>query len=361
MANYLSPATIGGRAYLAPAVPPQVVRGTTPVRFDFPASYEIEGTVIETPSDISAVTVTPEIAAMKGGTSLQLSATVEGTNSPNLAVIWSANAGVISQDGVFNAPQATSQDRIILVRATSVQDASKWDESTITVVALPTVAGVIVLPSGVEIAGGASYQFSALVQGTNEPSQAVTWSTTLGEISVGGVLTAPMLVGVNQAGTVTATSVLDPTKSGSLPFLVLADVTLPDQVIPPVRRFARPRRDISRGGWVPSKGNDLFAMVDDIGAGDDEFISATTSAVCELALRPVIDPNTSSNQAVRYRAYSPSGAGLTVELRQGTQLIASWTHDALPAGSTLFEQALTGAQCDSITNYADLRIKFVAA
>jgi hypothetical protein len=361
MADYLSPAKVGSFDYLAPAIAPAISAGTVPVRFDFPASYAILSTVVEQPSDITSVKVTPTSAAVKGGSSQQFSVAVVGGSGANLDVVWTATAGVISQTGAFNAPQATNADQIIKVRSTSVQDSKKWDEATVTVAALPTVSGVAVTPLGVELAGGAQFQFSASVQGTNEPSQAVDWSTTLGEISDTGTVTAPNIIGVNQIGTVTATSRLDPTVSKSVTFIVLAVAVDLDPVGAPVSRFARPVRDISRGGWLPSSGTNLYAMVDDAGAEDGDYISTNGSEPCEMALQPVRDPNTSSNQVVRYWAHSPAGAPLIVELRQGAVLIASWTHDTLPSTSTRFEQTLTSAQCDSITNYADLRVKLVAA
>lgn len=309
---------------------------------------------------VESVVVSPAVASG----SQQFAVVVNGQNSPSQIVTWSkeglSNAdGTVDAAGYYTAPPPATAARVVTIRATSRDDPNVFGTATITIPAIivSPVARVSVTPSAAVIEAGATRQYAALVEGPNSPLQDVTWSVDLGEIDASGKVTVPLITGAPQIGTVTATSDLDPAKIGRATFTIMPSEILAE----PVRRFARPIRDISRNGWVPSKGNDLFSMVDDIVAGDDEFISATTSAVCELALRPVIDPNTSSNQAVRYRAYSPTGAGLTVELRQGALLIASWTHDALPTTTTLFEQALTGAQCDSITNYADLRIKFVAA
>jgi hypothetical protein len=41
---------------------------------------------------------------------------------------------------------------------------------------ISVVTGVTVSPSSQTVAKGGSFQFSATVQGTNSPSQAVTWS-----------------------------------------------------------------------------------------------------------------------------------------------------------------------------------------
>ena len=54
--------------------------------------------------------------------------------------------------------------------------------------------------------------FSAVVSGTNSPSQSVTWSAQYGQITASGVYTAPAS---GSGDTVTAVSLLDPSKSGT--------------------------------------------------------------------------------------------------------------------------------------------------
>lgn len=54
-------------------------------------------------------------------------------------------------------------------------------------------------------------------------------------------------------------------------------------------QMSYPVADISKGSWIPSSGNDLTPMVDDIFADEDgTYISATTGE-CELALGFVED------------------------------------------------------------------------
>jgi hypothetical protein len=123
-------------------------------------------------------------------------------------------------------------------------------------------------------------------------------------------------------------------------------------------RYARPASTVTPGAWVPSSGSDLAAMLDEPTADSSDYISTVSTEPCEIALNPVIDPGTSSGQVVRYQAWSPNGSGIIVRLKQGTDIIASWVHDVLPASPTIFAQSLTTLQCDSITNYSDLRIEF---
>ena len=125
-----------------------------------------------------------------------------------------------------------------------------------------------------------------------------------------------------------------------------------------------PNDDISVGTWTPSTGGTLFGTIDETVAADGDYDVNVNSAggVFEVALTGLRDPTASTNHSVSYRISGESGS-LVVSLRQGTDTeIASWTHDApLPASPTTYVQTLTGGQADSITDYADLRLRFQAA
>jgi hypothetical protein len=75
----------------------------------------------------------------------------------------------------------------------------------------PTVTSVSVAPTAASPTPGAKVQFTAAVQGTTT-NDVVTWTATMGTISSAGLYTAPTSAGT---GTVTATSIADPTKSAS--------------------------------------------------------------------------------------------------------------------------------------------------
>lgn len=127
--------------------------------------------------------------------------------------------------------------------------------------------------------------------------------------------------------------------------------------------IARPNADTAAGSWLPSTGTSLFAMVDEVIADDTDYIFATVATTCTLALNAVVDPLTSSGQVVEYRAWSPTGTGgVTIRLKQGAVVIASWTHapGTLTTVPTAYQQVLTAAECDAITNYSNLFIEPVA-
>ena len=83
----------------------------------------------------------------------------------------------------------------------------------------PPPVTVTVSPSYPTVAAGATQQFTASVANASNPS--VTWAANIGTISSSGLFTAPMVT-VNTTGTVTATSVADPTASGVDQVLVTA-------------------------------------------------------------------------------------------------------------------------------------------
>jgi hypothetical protein len=132
----------------------------------------------------------------------------------------------------------------------------------------------------------------------------------------------------------------------------------------PDARYARPDADISAGSWLPSSGSDLFAMVDELTADSDDYIFTNVPGPCELQLSPVVDPGTSSGQVVRYQIWRNDGGGMVVRLKQGATVIAEWAHGSVPSTPTIYAQALTAGQCDSIIAsggaFTDLRLVFEA-
>ncbi|HQX05659.1 MAG TPA: hypothetical protein PKZ19_02640 [Zoogloea sp.] len=91
----------------------------------------------------------------------------------------------------------------------------------------PTVTGVVITGGNVTMTGSESRMFVATVQGTNNPSQAVTWAASSGTInSSTGAFVAPFASASVQTITVTATSVEDNTKSASITVSVPAGGTV---------------------------------------------------------------------------------------------------------------------------------------
>lgn len=176
---------------------------------------------------VTSVTVSPGTAT----DSATFTAAVNGTNSPSQSVTWTASAGSITASGVFTAPAKTSTVQTITITGRSTFDTTKTGSATVTLAANPvaTVTSVVVSPSS----ASGSATFSAVVSGTNSPSQAVTWTASAGVISSSGVFTAPAATSSAQNITITARSVVDTTKFGTASVTIAAVTVPPESTNPP--------------------------------------------------------------------------------------------------------------------------------
>lgn len=202
-------------------------------------SFIIPAQVANQPTPtVTSVTISPSSISLNSSITRQFAAIVNGTNNPAQSVNWSATAGSIDYSGFFTAPVATNVDQTITVKAISTVDTTKSATSTVTVpaqvVSTPppvnntaTVTNVSVSPTSATVIGATSKQFTAVVNGTNSPSQNVTWTASLGSVDTTGLFTAPVAINTTQNVTVRATSVFDNTK------YIEATVTVPALVVVP--------------------------------------------------------------------------------------------------------------------------------
>ena len=118
---------------------------------------------------------------------------------------------------------------------------------------------------------------------------------------------------------------------------------------------------------MPSIGNDLYACIDELEPPNDlDFIHSPinpSNSWCEVKLQAVQDPQVAGGHRVKFRFQKSTNTGVmdfTVQLRQGTTIIAekiinnvvnTWTDD---------DFVLTPIQADAITDYTDLRLRFLA-
>jgi len=155
------------------------------------------------------VSLSPGSASLIGGQKATFLPAVTG--SSNTTVTWSLSpqVGTIS-NGIYQAPPVIASQQTITLTATSAADSTK---SATAMVALQPIA-LTLGPSSVSVGAGASAAFDAAVTGASNP--AVSWSLNpaLGTI-MNGIYTAPANVSSQQTVTVTAASVMDPTKTAS--------------------------------------------------------------------------------------------------------------------------------------------------
>lgn len=134
-------------------------------------------------------------------------------------------------------------------------------------------------------------------------------------------------------------------------------------------QFARPDSDVTTTGFTFVGGGSGWVVLDEATANDaDRAYGANGGGnTLEVGLSDVTDPVSSSGHVIRFRAAKVNSGTLnatgnavqvTCGLYQGTTLIASLTTGNLGSSWSAFSFTLTGTEADSITDYADLRLRF---
>jgi hypothetical protein len=132
-------------------------------------------------------------------------------------------------------------------------------------------------------------------------------------------------------------------------------------------QFGRPASTIAAGSWTVTGAATLWEAIDETSASDSDYIQGgSTATTARIGLSSVTDPAASTGHVVRYRGQSNGSSTperITVELRQGTTLIAtvSSSYNITRGSPENVSYTLTGTEADSITNYATLELRFIVA
>ena len=174
---------------------------------------------------VNSITISPNYVSTVNGGSVVLSAIVNTSYFATKAVKWTSNTEGIDIDpyGVVTIGPEVAEDSNVsaTITATSVANSSVTATATINVISTaPTVTSVTVSPASKAIAAGGTQQFTATVDGTNNPSQDVTWSiTNTGgtgiTVSTDGLVTVAADATITTSCTLTATSDEDDNVSGT--------------------------------------------------------------------------------------------------------------------------------------------------
>ena len=143
---------------------------------------------------VHSITVGPDGGSVTVGATLTMVAAVNADAGVATTVTWSSSdnaKATVSAAGVVTGVAAGS----VGIKACSTVNTSVCGVATVAVVAAPvaTVTAVVITPPSATLVVGQAITATANVQGTNSPSQAVTWNSL-----------APSVASVNQSGVVTA-------------------------------------------------------------------------------------------------------------------------------------------------------------
>ena len=269
-------------------------------------------TVTRNNPPVISVSVSPTSALVDQGATIQFSATVLG--SSNSAVAWSihegASGGTIGQTGLYTAPAAAMEVRIV---ATTVADPNK---SSTAVVTVPPVS--ISMPLTSAVPRGRQRQFTAEIAGTVVKD--VTWTVEEGPaggtITVDGVYAAPVSGGPFH---VTARSLADSSKAATTTvvltdagFRVLNSSTLEPRISPTVTLLRNGKVLIAGGSWCRS---------------------STCNGLDPLASAELFDPVTETFSATGSMSIARTGHTATL-LNNGTVLVTGGANPQLGGDST---------------------------
>jgi alpha-tubulin suppressor-like RCC1 family protein len=187
------------------------------------------------PATVESVIVNPGAATVQKGTDYQFSATVTGTYNPDQGVTWNVSGNAkpgtdISANGILRV-DADETAEILTVAAISTVDVNKYGTATVMVIEYtppePTVSSVTIYPPDITLEKGDSFKFNAIVAGTHNPDQSVTWSVS-GNDEAGTAISEDGTLNIDENETseeliVKATSTVDESKYGTAAVTVTQD------------------------------------------------------------------------------------------------------------------------------------------
>jgi len=184
-----------------------------------------------------SVSLTPTTVHVQPDGQMQFTAVVSGTT--NSVVLWSLAGttcsgiacGQITSGGLYLAPATAPASNVVTVTATSLADLSVSASATVILGSYSDII-VSVSPAAPTVLVGQQQRFVAFVSGTTVTG--VTWrlagtacaGSACGTLTSDGLYTAPSSVPDPPQATVTATSVADPSMSGSAVVTIVPPVAV---------------------------------------------------------------------------------------------------------------------------------------
>lgn len=132
-------------------------------------------------------------------------------------------------------------------------------------------------------------------------------------------------------------------------------------------QFARPDGTVaSSGNWrdQANQTTNIYQAIDESTPSDADYVyvpQPDATVFYEASLSNVTDPNGNTAHVLRYRQRKNNGGGraidVTVELREGATVRASWANTNISDVASTVAQTLTSTQADSITDYSNLSVR----
>lgn len=125
--------------------------------------------------------------------------------------------------------------------------------------------------------------------------------------------------------------------------------------------YARPASDITTQ-WSTSSGSTHYTLIDETVADDNDYIVATAAGQTdEVKLQSMTPPQVGTDLVINYKVTGvDGGATVTVSLRQGSAGTLIKTDTAKSANGT-YALTVTPADWAAVTDWSDLRLRFVSA
>jgi hypothetical protein len=222
----------------------------------------------------------------------------------------------------------------------------------------PEVSSIIVSPAVAASAPSARVQFTAAIQGATT-NDGVTWATSIGTITTAGVFTAPATGG---RGTITATSVADPTKSATA--LVTVGATSSQSSgsgVSAVTVFPSPATSITGGtltftdtvqGTNTNKAVTWKALFGTI-TGSGAYTAPAKAETDTVTATSVADPTKSASATVTVTTAAATGTVSSIAVSPASTSVATsgkFTFTAAVQGTTTDKNVTWSAALGTITS-----------
>ena len=127
--------------------------------------------------------------------------------------------------------------------------------------------------------------------------------------------------------------------------------------------YSRPSSDVTTQ-WTPSTAGPHYSLINETTYNDANYIAATAAAQTdEVGLQAMTAPQAGTSVLVNYRVQGITGSGaVTVSLYSGATLVKTdTTRTANNTSPAYYTMTVTAAEWASVTNWSNMRLRFVSA